>query len=177
MSRTTVPRLWAEKQKAVAKMRGWNLDFENFVSIGLAGVMSNLPIGPVVPQLPPGPPIRVPPSRQLPSGPPTTTSPSRPRQPQQGTKLTQSGIKRIGDLRDLKDTNVRDAITSRGGGGQEVNKVDKSLRDKTVGEAANIAGPSRPPTDAAARDLWEKANDAIKIVKQARRLGEKKHGE
>ena len=56
MSRTTVPRLWAEKQKAVAKMRGWNLDFKNFVSIGLAGVMSNLPIGPVVPQLPPGPP-------------------------------------------------------------------------------------------------------------------------
>ena len=48
MSRNTTPRLWAEKQKALAVMEADNQDFETFVSIGLAGVMSNLPIGPVV---------------------------------------------------------------------------------------------------------------------------------
>ncbi len=48
MSRSTVPRLWAEKQKAVNKMAEENLDFETFVSIGLAGVMSNLPMGPLM---------------------------------------------------------------------------------------------------------------------------------
>jgi hypothetical protein len=36
------------KQAAVAKMAESNLDFENFVSIGLSGVMSNLPMGPIV---------------------------------------------------------------------------------------------------------------------------------
>jgi hypothetical protein len=48
MSRNTVPRLWAEKQKALGVMNESNEDFITFVSIGLAGVMSNLPIGPVV---------------------------------------------------------------------------------------------------------------------------------
>jgi Domain of unknown function (DUF4157) len=53
MSRNTTPRLWAEKQKAVDQINRSNQDFENFVSIGLAGVMSNLPMGPVAGLEPP----------------------------------------------------------------------------------------------------------------------------
>jgi Domain of unknown function (DUF4157) len=45
LSRKTTPKLWAEKHNALAKMREYNQDFELFVSIGVAGVMSNLPIG------------------------------------------------------------------------------------------------------------------------------------
>jgi hypothetical protein len=48
MSRNTVPRLWLEKQKAVAKINESNEDFEFFVSLGVTAVFSNLPAGPVV---------------------------------------------------------------------------------------------------------------------------------
>ncbi|GGM16229.1 hypothetical protein [Deinococcus aerophilus] len=41
----TTPRLYKEKHKAVAVLYKDAEDFEAFVSIGLAGVMSNLPIG------------------------------------------------------------------------------------------------------------------------------------
>ncbi len=53
MGRNTVPNLWAEKQKALAKMREYNQDFEFFVTLGLTGVMSNLPMGPIVGPKPP----------------------------------------------------------------------------------------------------------------------------
>jgi Domain of unknown function (DUF4157) len=48
LDQQTTPRLWAEKRKALAVMQADNEDFFFFVSLGLAGVMSNLPIGPVV---------------------------------------------------------------------------------------------------------------------------------
>jgi hypothetical protein len=53
MSRNTTPRLWKEKQKAVGQINRSNQEFETFVSIGLAGVMSNLPMGPVAGLEPP----------------------------------------------------------------------------------------------------------------------------
>jgi hypothetical protein len=53
LSRSTTPRLWLEKQKALATMRADNEDFIFFVSLGLAGIFSNLPVGPVVGPEPP----------------------------------------------------------------------------------------------------------------------------
>ncbi|MGE5186598.1 MAG: hypothetical protein ACM31C_31295 [Acidobacteriota bacterium] len=44
----TTPRLWKAKQWAIQIMQGSNEDFEFFVSLSLAGVMSNLPMGPVI---------------------------------------------------------------------------------------------------------------------------------
>jgi hypothetical protein len=73
LSRNTVPHLWEEKQKALAKMNESNQDFETFVSIGLAGVMSNLPIGLVVPLEPPV---------EVPVGGPGTRTPARNLTPQ-----------------------------------------------------------------------------------------------
>jgi hypothetical protein len=59
LSRNTTPNLWRAKQKAIEAMEVSNQDFEFFVSLSLAGVMSNLPMGPVVgPEpLPAGPRI------------------------------------------------------------------------------------------------------------------------
>jgi hypothetical protein len=54
LSRKTTPRLWQEKHKALATMNSYNQDFETFTSISVAGVMSNLPIGPVEMPLGPG---------------------------------------------------------------------------------------------------------------------------
>ncbi len=56
----TTPRLWKAKQGALDQMRASNEDFLTFVVIAQAGVMSNLPIGPVAgPELEPEPPITV----------------------------------------------------------------------------------------------------------------------
>jgi uncharacterized protein DUF4157 len=59
LSRNTVPGLWAAKHKALARMNAYNQDFETFVSIGTAGLMANLPIGPV--EIPMDVPVEAPP--------------------------------------------------------------------------------------------------------------------
>ncbi len=84
LSRNTTPRLWAEKQKAVAAMNAYNEDFELFVSIGLAGVMSNLPMGPVAGEAPVDPvtPRAPQPSDQVaPPKPPEPATPPKPLEP------------------------------------------------------------------------------------------------
>ncbi len=49
MSRQTTPRLWDAKYDVALKKIGQsNLEFSNLVAISIAGVLSNLPIGPVV---------------------------------------------------------------------------------------------------------------------------------
>jgi hypothetical protein len=45
MNRTTTPRLWHAKRRAIAIMEESNLENGNFLSIALAGTMSNLPMG------------------------------------------------------------------------------------------------------------------------------------
>jgi Domain of unknown function (DUF4157) len=49
LSRNTIPKLWKEKHKALATMNASNEDFVTFVSIGMAGIMSNLPLMPLFP--------------------------------------------------------------------------------------------------------------------------------
>jgi hypothetical protein len=89
----TTPRLYKEKHKAVAVLYKDAEDFETFVSIGLAGVMSNLPIG----YLPGGkPPVAEPRSRTTTSStpeiaPPRTGDRGAPRPPLDGaTRATDS---------------------------------------------------------------------------------------
>lgn len=61
MSRSSTPKLWRAKQAAIQKMVQENADFEFFVSLGLAGVMSVLPAGPVVGPAPAPPnPVHLP---------------------------------------------------------------------------------------------------------------------
>lgn len=73
-----------------------------------------------------------------------------------GTKLTGGGKKKIGNLKDLKDTKASDAIKKRGGGAGQVNQLETGYGNKTVGELANSAAKG----DRA-------AETAIKIIKQA----------
>lgn len=80
-----------------------------------------------------------------------------------GVRLTGGGKKTLGNLTNLKDKTVADAIRSRGGTGSNVNKVASHLRNEKVGEIANRA--ARGDADAAT---------ALKIIKDAKRLAQKR---
>ncbi len=84
-------------------------------------------------------------------------------QDDQGVKLTKGGSRAIGNLTDLKDTQAADAIRDRGGTASNVNEaLGDSLKEKTVGEIANLA---------AQKD--KAAVKALKIIKQAKKKGQR----
>lgn len=80
-----------------------------------------------------------------------------------GIKLTGKGKRSLGNLTNLKDKTVADAIRSRGGTGSNVNKVESYLRNEKVGEIANRAARGDPD-----------AVTALKIIKDAKRLSQKR---
>jgi hypothetical protein len=79
-------------------------------------------------------------------------------------KLTRGGGKKQGSLKGtgIEDKSVTDAILSRGGTGSNVNEVSTDLRQLSVAEVANRAAQGN-----------EYAEKALKIIKEAARLGQK----
>lgn len=77
-------------------------------------------------------------------------------------KLTPGGLKKLGNLVNLKDNIIADAIRERGGGQGQVNQLRSDYQNIRVGELANRAAEG----DA-------EAETAIKILKQARKKREK----
>ncbi|BAZ16622.1 hypothetical protein NIES4071_85000 [Calothrix sp. NIES-4071] len=81
---------------------------------------------------------------------------------QSDLQLTSGGLKKLGNLVNLKDSTVANAIKERGGGQGQVNQVRSDYQSLKVGELANMA---------AAGDA--EAETAIKIIKQANKKREK----
>ncbi|WP_413520379.1 hypothetical protein [Psychrobacter glacincola] len=92
-----------------------------------------------------------------------SSTPPDPDDGDDGIKLTGGGKKNLGNLTNLKDKTVAEAIKSRGGTGSNVNKVESYLRNEKVGEIANRA--ARNDSD---------AKTALKIIKDAKRLSQKR---
>lgn len=84
-----------------------------------------------------------------------------------GIKLTGGGRKVLRDpaLQAMKDKTLREGILTRGGGGGVVRKAG-DLADRKIGEIANAAAEGN-----------EASVDAIKLLKEASRLGNKNHGQ
>lgn len=80
-------------------------------------------------------------------------------------KLTRGGQKKLGNLVDLKDLDIAEAIRQRGGGQDQVNQLQTDYQDLKVGELANLAAEGDSD-----------AETAIKILKQARKKQEKYRG-
>ncbi len=80
-------------------------------------------------------------------------------------KLTRGGQKKLGNLVDLKDIEIAEAIRQRGGGQDQVNQLQTDYQDLKVGELANLAAEGDSD-----------AETAIKILKQARKKQEKYRG-
>ncbi len=76
--------------------------------------------------------------------------------------LTPGGLRKLGNLMELKDKNIAEAIRERGGGQGQVNQLRTDYQKLQVGELANLAA-----------DGDEDAETAIKILKQARSKREK----
>ena len=76
--------------------------------------------------------------------------------------LTRNGMKVLGNLKNLKNIRLADAIKLRGGTGSNINKVASWLKSKSVAEVANEAAKGNA-----------EAKTAIKILKQAKRLSKK----
>jgi hypothetical protein len=81
---------------------------------------------------------------------------------QDGVNLTPGGLKKLGNLVNLKDNIIADAIRERGGGQGQVNQLQSDSQNMKVGELANLAAEGD-----------EEAETAIKILKQARKKREK----
>lgn len=84
---------------------------------------------------------------------------------QNEVKLTRGGQKKLGNLVDLKDLDIAEAIRQRGGGQGQVDQVRTDYQDIKVGELANLAAEGDSD-----------AETAIKILKQARKKQEKYGG-
>jgi hypothetical protein len=84
-----------------------------------------------------------------------------------GVKLTGGGKKVLRDpaLQAMKDKTLREGVLDRGGGGAVVRKAG-DLSEKTIGEIANAAAQGD-----------EASVKAIKLLKDAARLGGKNHGQ
>lgn len=81
---------------------------------------------------------------------------------QDAVNLTPGGLKKLGNLVNLKDDIIADAIRERGGGQGQVNQLQSDYQNMKVGELANLAAEGD-----------EEAETAIKILKQARKKREK----
>ncbi|MBK1988687.1 hypothetical protein A0J48_014260 [Sphaerospermopsis aphanizomenoides BCCUSP55] len=81
---------------------------------------------------------------------------------QEGIKLTPGGMKKLGNLVNIKDDIIADAIRERGGGQGQVNQLRSDYQNTRVGELANLAATGDPD-----------AETAIKILKQARKKHDK----
>ncbi|MGB3650193.1 MAG: hypothetical protein WBA41_03165 [Rivularia sp. (in: cyanobacteria)] len=81
---------------------------------------------------------------------------------QEEIKLTPGGVKKLGNLVNLKDEIIANAIRERGGGQGQVNKLTSDYQNFKVGELANLA---------AEKDA--NAETAIKILKQAKKKRDK----
>lgn len=81
---------------------------------------------------------------------------------QSDPQLTSGGLKKLGNLVNLKDSTLADAIKERGGGQGQVNQVRTDYQGLKVGELANLAAPGDAD-----------AETAIKILKQANKKREK----
>jgi hypothetical protein len=81
---------------------------------------------------------------------------------QDGVNLTPGGLKKLGNLVNLKDNIIADAIRERGGGQGQVNQLQSDYQNMKVGELANLAAEGD-----------EEAETAIEILKQARKKREK----
>ncbi len=81
---------------------------------------------------------------------------------QEEVKLTPGGVKKLGNLVNLKDEIIANAIRERGGGQGQVNKLTSDYQNIKVGELANLAAEG----DA-------NAETAIKILKQAKKKRDK----
>lgn len=84
---------------------------------------------------------------------------------QEEVKLTSSGQKKLGNLVNMKDILIADAIQQRGGGQGQGYQLRSDYQSKKVGELANLAAEGDPD-----------AETAIKILKQARKKREKYGG-
>lgn len=84
---------------------------------------------------------------------------------QNEVKLTRGGQKKLGNLIELKDLEIAEAIRQRGGGQSQIDQIRTDYQDLEVGELANLA--AQGDTD---------AETAIKILKQARKKQEKYGG-
>jgi hypothetical protein len=77
-----------------------------------------------------------------------------------GVQLTRGGQKQIGNLADMKDMKLADAIKQRGGGQSQIQKLNNppsgNVGQMSVGEIANAA---------AREEAWAVA--AMKMLKQA----------
>lgn len=80
----------------------------------------------------------------------------------EAVKLTPSGLKKLGNLVDLKDDIIADAIRERGGGQGQVNQLGSDYQNLRVGEVACLAAEGD-----------KQAETVIKILKQARKKREK----
>ncbi|MGK7925800.1 MAG: hypothetical protein AB4290_11230 [Spirulina sp.] len=80
-------------------------------------------------------------------------------------QLTQSALKRLGNLVNMKEENLASAIRQRGGGQSQVEQIRTDYQDLKVGEVANLAGAGDAD-----------AITALKILKQARKKQEKYRG-
>jgi hypothetical protein len=84
---------------------------------------------------------------------------------QDEVKLTRGGQKKLGNLVELKDLDIAEAIRQRGGGQGQVDQVRTDYQHIKVGELANLAAEGDSD-----------AETAIKILKQARKKQEKYGG-
>ncbi|OBQ14626.1 MAG: hypothetical protein AN482_01195 [Anabaena sp. LE011-02] len=77
-------------------------------------------------------------------------------------QLTPGGLKKLGNLVNIKDDLIADAIRERGGGQGQVSQLRSDYQNIRVGELANLAAKGD-----------KDAETAIKILKQARKKRDK----
>lgn len=83
----------------------------------------------------------------------------------EGIELSSGGYKILGNLTNLKDLIISDAIKQRGGGQSQVNQLATECQQLKVAELANLAAKGN-----------REAKTAIKILKQARKKKDKYSG-
>lgn len=84
---------------------------------------------------------------------------------QEEVKLTPAGQKKLGNLANMKDMVIAEAIRQRGGGESQIDQLRTDYQRRKVGEIANLAAEGDAD-----------AETAIKIIKQARKKREKYGG-
>jgi guanyl-specific ribonuclease Sa len=185
MSRNTTPRLWAEKRKALAAMYAENQDFGNFVSIGLAGVMANLPVGPVVgaapvdvapvgaprgassrsvPIEPGSPPIEIEPGAPLSEPAEPATPAPQPATPAKAEPVVPKPVETTPSV--PKHVEPTPPVAKPPEPAQPVPKPASAAKSEPVTSAAPEPVSSAKNTPSTAKGIPQKALDTLKHVKQ-----------